>query len=308
MTKVDIATNASRFFNRALLTLKKQSPEILLAVGIVGTVASTVLACRASTKVSQLMDNTKKEIEQIHQCSETMPEEYSLEDKKKDLTIVYAKTGLNLAKMYAPAVSLGALSIVSILASHNIIKQRNVALAAAYTAVDKSFKDYRSRVVDRFGKELDRELRFNIKAKEIEETVVDEKGKEKVVKKTVHVADIDPHNKHTELTRCFEAGCNGWSKDAEFNHMFLNHVQRQLTDKLQKEGYLLLNEAYEALGFQKTAAGQVVGWSLKHPKSDGYVDFGIYDMSDAKKVDFVNGYETNIWLDFNCDGNILDYI
>ena len=53
---------------------------------------------------------------------------YSIEDSKKDLSVVYLQTGVKLAKLYAPAVALGALSITGILASNNILRKRNVAL------------------------------------------------------------------------------------------------------------------------------------------------------------------------------------
>ena len=43
---------------------------------------------------------------------------------------------------------------------YEVLVKRNIALAAAYTAVDKSFKEYRGRVIERFGKELDRELKY----------------------------------------------------------------------------------------------------------------------------------------------------
>ena len=103
-----------------------------------------------------------------------MKEQYSSEDAKKDLAIVYVQTGVKFAKLYGPSVVLGALSITSILASNNILRKRNVALGAAYAAIDKGFKEYRSRVIERFGEEVDRELKYNLKAKKFDETVIDE--------------------------------------------------------------------------------------------------------------------------------------
>lgn len=83
------------------------------------------------------MDKTKEDVEAIHKCEEdeSMKEQYSSEDAKKDLTIVYAQTGVKFAKLYGPSVVLGALSITSILASNNILRKRNVALGAAYAAI-----------------------------------------------------------------------------------------------------------------------------------------------------------------------------
>lgn len=309
MNKLAILNKMSRSFSKVGFQLKKHSPEILVVAGVAGTVTSTVMACKATTKLSTILDETKESIEQIHHAiehPEKLPEKYTEEDGKKDLAIVYTQSALKIAKLYAPAVILGTLSITAMLTSNNILRKRNVALAAAYTAVDKSFKEYRGRVVERFGKEMDKELRYNIKAKEVEETVVDEKtGKEKTVKKTVDV--IDPNNV-SEFAVIYDDGCKGWTKDPELNKMFLLKQQNFANDKLKADGYLFLNDVYDMLGFQKTSAGQVVGWvyNEKDPIGDNFVDFGIIDIHNERKRAFINGYERNILLDFNVDGNILD--
>ena len=99
---------------------------------------------------------------------------------------------MKFIKLYGPSVALGMASLGCMISSNRILNKRNAALAAAYAAVDRSFKEYRGRVVERFGKQMDRELRYNIKAQEIEETIVDENGKETVTKKTVEA--MDPNN------------------------------------------------------------------------------------------------------------------
>lgn len=307
MSKTDVLNKMTRTFHKVGFKAKKYSPEILVIAGIVGTVASAVMACKATTKATDILDEHKDRMDKIHEVAETTSsDQYSEEDLKKDTTIVCVQTGVKFIKLYGPSVALGVLSITSILAGHNITRKRNLALAAAYTAVDKSFKEYRSRVVERFGKELDNELRYNIKAKEFEETVVDEKtGKEKVVKNIVNVADP---NLYSEYARIYDDGCNGWSKDPELNFLFLKKQQSYANDRLKSRGYLFLNEVYELLGFQRTKAGQVVGWIYdeENPIGDNFVDFGIFNTDVAKTRDFVNGYERNIVLDFNVDGPILD--
>ena len=299
-----IINSLSRTFHKVGFKVKKHSPEILIVAGVAGTITSAVMACKATTKLSDILDNAKEDIDKIHEGIETgeiMGVSYPAEDGKKDLSITYIQTGLKVAKLYAPSVALGVLSLTAVIASNNIRRKRNIALAAASATIDKSFKEYRGRVVERFGKELDRELRYNIKAKEIEETVVDEKtGKEKKVKKTVNV--VDP-NTYSDYARIYDCGNIGWSKDPEQNLMFLRRQQEYFNDKLKAQGYLFLNEVYESLGFQKTKAGQMVGWTYdeEHPNGDNFVDFGIYDSAS-----FVNGYERSIILDFNVDGVILD--
>jgi len=308
MKKAEIMKAVSGAFYKIGFKLKKHSPEILVVAGVVGTVASAVMACKATTKISTILEKTKEDVDKIHDClgDESLADEYTQEDGKKDLAIVYVQTGVKLAKLYAPAVILGALSITGILASNNILRKRNVALAAAYATVDKGFKDYRRRVVERFGEEIDKELKYNIKAKKIEETVIDpETGKEKMVKKTVNVVEPDFGS---EYARFFDVGCTGWEKDSEYNLMFLRAEQNYANDRLKARGYLFLNEVYERLGIPPTKAGQVVGWVYNpdNPVGDNYVDFGIYDINKQKAREFVNGYERSILLDFNVDGNIWD--
>ena len=308
MKKAEIMNSMTKSFHKVNFKVKKHSPEILIVAGIVGTVASAVMACKATTKVSDILEETKTKIDQVNDvvANEGISEEqYSKEDAKKDLAIIYAQTGVKIVKLYAPAIVLGALSLTGIIASNNILRKRNLALAAAYTAVDKGFKEYRGRVVERFGKELDRELRYNIKAKEIEETVLDEDGKEKTVKKTINTADV---NDISDYARFFDEYCTGWDKDPEYNLMFLKQQQAHANRLLQTNGYLFLNEVYDMLGIRRTKAGQVVGWVYdeKNPIGDNYVDFGIYDLYNEKSRDFVNGRERSILLDFNVDGNIWD--
>lgn len=312
MGKTEIMNSISRSFHGVGLQFKKHSPEILVTAGIVGGVVSAVLACKATTKLSGVLDTAKKNIDDVHSVTEN-PEAYGLtredyteEDGKKDLVIVYAQTGLELVKLYAPSVGLGVLSVTSILAGHNILRQRYVATAAAYTVLNKSFKDYRGRVVERFGKELDRELKYNIKSEKIETTVVDEKtGKEKTVKESVAV--IDP-NTIDDTSRVWYDGNPGWTKDPTFNLMYLKKQQAFATEKLKAQGHLFLNEVYDLLGYDRTAQGNVCGWIYdeQNPVGDNFVDFGIYDIHNKQKIAFINGHERSILLEFNHDGNILN--
>lgn len=309
MRKLTLSSSMTRSLSKLGLKLKKHSPEILVAAGVVGTVTSAVMACRATTKIDAVLAETKENIEKTKNYvgDHGYSEKYTEEDYKKDLTIFYAKGGLELVKLYAPSVALGTLSITAILSGHNILRKRNVALAAAYATVDKSFKEYRGRVIERFGKELDKELKYNIKAKEIEEIVKKEDGTETVEKKIVNTADP---NVYSDYARFFDDGCSGWTKDPEYNLMFLKDQQRYANDRLKTKGSLFLNEVYDMLGIPRTKAGACVGWIYdeKNPVGDNFVDFGIYDLYNEKARDFVNGYERTILLDFNVDGDILDLI
>lgn len=309
MNKTEIMAKMTRTFNRTGLQLKKHSPEILLAAGVVGVVASGVMACKATLKVQEIVEDAKGKIDTIHEVSNDpkMAEKYTEEDSKKDLAIVYTQTAVKMIKLYGPSVALGVASLGCMIGSNRILNKRNVALAAAYTAVDKSFKEYRGRVIERFGKQMDKELRYNIKAQEIEEVSVDEKGKEVTKKSTVEV--MDP-NAYSPYSIVFDDGNTGWDPDPELTKYFLIQQQNWANDRLKAKGHLFLNEVYDMLGAKRTKAGAQVGWVYdeKNPIGDNYVDFGIFDIRSPKARDFVNGLEKVIVLDFNVDGVILDLI
>lgn len=308
--KTDIVEKVSRTFHSATLQVKKYSPEILLVTGIVGTVATTVIACKQTLKINDILEEKRKTVDTIHEALEKHDENtYNQNDANKDLTITYVQTGVKIAKLYAPAIGLGALSIGAIISGHRILNKRNAAIAAAYALVDRSFKAYRHNVIDRFGQEVDQEMRFNIKSKEIKEK--DQNGKN--VKKTVKEINVDDfHKEFSDYARFFDASCQGHTKDAEYNLMYLRQQQAYCNEMLKSRGHLFLNEVYDILDIPRTKAGQVVGWVYKkdgdNPNGDNYVDFGIYDQHYEPSRRFVNGCEYNILLDFNVDGVIYDKI
>lgn len=306
MKKEIIMKNVSSVLSRTKIGLRKYGPDILVVAGIAGTIASTVLACRATTKLSTILDESKENVETIHKCAddENMKDKYSKDDAKKDLAIVYVHTGVKLAKLYAPSIALGVVSITGIVVSHDIMRKRNKAIAAAYATLGAAFKEYRGRVVERFGEEIDKELRYNIKAKKFEETTVDpESGKEKKVKSTANVAEPSLD----DYTLYFDGACKNSEESMDYNLMFLRSQQQLANDKLKADGYLFLSDIYDALGIKKTKMSQTVGWIYKpdgNKNGDNFVDFGTVVTNRATD----DGYEEVILMNFNVDGPILDLI
>lgn len=304
MKKNELMTKVSGSVHKIGFELKKHSPEIFIAVGVVGTVASAVMACKATTKLNDILEESKEQIDAIHEApqKEELKNKYDEDMMRKDLALVYFQTGVKVAKLYAPAVILGTLSITSIVASNNILRKRNVALAAAYATVDKGFKEYRERVVERYGEQVDYELTHNIKTKEITETVVDEKGKEKQVKKTVEVADPNVTN---DYIKYFTRSNPYWDDTPDYVELFLRSQQNYANDRLKVDKVLTLNDVYDSLGFQKTKAGMVVGWVFDENNEDGdnFIEFNV------RKVYIPNEYgeeELAYAIDFNVDGNIYN--
>lgn len=303
--KDNIKEKASRLIAKASFKIKKHSPEILLATGIVASVAGTVVACKATLKVNEVIEEHKENVEKINEGlnNEELKDVYNENDAKKDLTKAYAITAGKLIRLYAPAIALEAISISCLVGSHTILKKRNVALMTAYTVLENSYKKYRKNVIDKLGKDADDEFRLGIKTEEVE--TVDEKGKKK--KETVtKIEDNSP----SVYAKFFDELSDYYRKDPNYNLLFLKKQQNWANDRLRAQGYLFLNDVYESLGIPKTPDGQFVGW-IYNPEDktiDSYVDFGIYDGKDESKRRFVNGLEKAILLDFNVDGVMYDKI
>lgn len=314
MKKNELMKSASRTFNKIGFQIQKKSPELLVAAGIAGIVVSTVMACKATIKACEVAEEAKDTIDEIHEIEEKgvtrAGNTYSTDDAKKDLTTAYLQTGVKYVKLYAPAIVVGAASVSCILVSHKMMKQRMAAVAAALSATDKAFKDYRGRVMERFGEQVEKEIRYNIKAKEIKKTVVDETGKKEKVKEVVDVPAVDgwDPSQYSPYARRFDETHPNWTKNPEMNRFYLKARQAQANDMLKARGHLFLNEVYDMMGFPRTKAGAVVGW-LYDPKrpelGDSYVDFGMYEIQEGEDFE---SYVKSYILDFNVVGDITNDI
>ena len=302
-----------KIINKVKFNVVKHSPEILMGLGIAGVITSTVLACRSTLKVQEILDYKEENMNNIKEVLEEGREDYTEEDARKDKTIIMTTTAIRIMKLYIPSVIIGAGSIACLLESHNVMRNRNAGLAAALAATTESFKQYRERVTEKYGDEVDKEMRYGIKKEK----------KEKDGKKTKEEIVVGCDEKELSgYARYFNENNINWSDDPQFNLMFLRQNQNWANDKLISQGYLYLNDVYEALGFPKSKAGQVVGWVYdpnNNEHGDNYVDFGIYDLNvkgyrnemtndtiAEERQDFVNGYRNSILLDFNVDGNIWE--
>ena len=279
---------------RNSLHLQKASPQVLLGVGIVGLVGSTVLACRATLKVDEVLTESK---EKIDLATNLEHDDYSEKDRQRDLMLIKYQTGIKIVRLYAPAIVIGGLSIYALTSSHKILSRRNAALTAAYTALEKGFNQYRARVVEKYGEEEDRDLRYGTEKVQITDP---ETGKKKTV---TRVNPDDP----SIYAKFFDPTSPNWQHDPEYNLFFLKCQQNYANDMLKSRGHVFLNEIYDWCGIPRTKAGAVVGWILSDDDStDNFINFGVFDGKEQVARDFVNGREGAILLDFNVDGLIYD--
>lgn len=310
MTTTAIANAVTGLVHRGIFQLRKHSPEIMAVAGTIGVIASGVMACMATTKISTIKEEAKERLDEIHQGAadgEVEGVEFTEEDAKKDTVIVYSHAAWEFIKLYGPSIALGVLSLGSLLGSNHILRQRNAALSMAYMAVKKGFDEYRSRLRDRYGDETDRELLYNVKTKQITTTVKDEEtGEEKVVETTVK--EVDPSGICSPYVFIFDEFNPNYKNSANYNEMFLRSKQAWLNDKLRVEKHIFLNDVLAELGMRKTIAGQYLGW-IYDPDNpahfgDNYIKFGL-DKTTKEKESFLNGHEPAIWLEFNVDGDIM---
>lgn len=325
-----IGNTLSKISGRTGLVLQKHSPEILIVVGITGIVGSTIMACRATLKADEVIEKHNEKVEAIKFCIERPNDvaglqEYTDTDHKRDMTVTYAQTAMDFILLYGPSVTLGVAGIACVIGAHGIMKKRNLALMAAYKAIEEGFSAYRKRIVEEYGEDKDYMFRHGLYQEKIDTMKIDDQGKAKKVKKEVLVNKKDPNNLSI-YARWFEKphndgsgkGSRQWCPTSEYNLTFLKGQQNYWNDMLQVRGHVFLNEVYDSLGFERVPAGQVVGWVLG--EGDGFIDFGMYNGTDRKSADgselvvgdwnrdFINGYQNTVLLDFNVDGVVYEMI
>lgn len=272
-----VPNGVSRSVGRKVLQTKANSPHIFFGIGLVGTVASTVLACRATLKLRETLEQVESDVKATAEM-----------DDPKDKVYAYVRGGMMLGRLYGPSVAVGAVSVACLTGSHVQLTRRNTALMAAYATLQKAFEEYRARVQEQLGDE--REQNLHLGAKEGEG-----KGTSKVV----------TPGEWSAYARFFDEGSTQFQKDAELNRLYITCQQTYLTQLLLTRGHVFLNEAYDALGLERTREGAVVGWVYPSDKGDNYISFGMHNLRNAN---FLDGTEPRILLDFNVDGVIYDLI
>jgi len=302
------------FVSSTKFVLKKYSPEILLGLGLTGMGIGTILACKATLKCEEILDEHAEKmamVEEAIEIGEVGDVEYTMEIAKKDRFIIKSETVIEFVKLYGPSVTLMGASVGCILGAHHIMSKRNVALMAAYKVVEEAFTTYRGRVVKELGEAKDSHFMYGTETIDETETIVDENGKKKKV--TNQKEELIPGVKMSGFARLFEEekpdqtgswyGSTQWSPIHEYNLSFLNAKEKDFNDKLIVKGFVVMNDVYEELGFPPTEAGMICGWRYKSERGDGYISFrprGI-DGNWAMGVD-----GDAIVLDFNIDGVIFD--
>lgn len=296
MNKAALLLKGRRLAAKGRLLLRKHSHEILTYGGIVGGIGAAVLACKATLKLEDTLDEGKDNINYVKESFENVDE--PTKEEKKELSIAYGQVTLDVVKLYLPAVTLGVASVASILAGHNIICKRSAAYAAAYTSVNDAFKGYRERVAAKYGEEVEQDIYLNRHDEEI--VTENEDGSTD----TTTIQTSSPN--YSPFAVFFDSTSSEWKNDPEANKYFLMQQENWCNERLKRNGFLTLNEVYECLDLPKTTAGMVAGWIYdeEHPVGDNKVRFNLDDATSEATRRFMNGLEPIVLLDFNIDGDI----
>lgn len=291
-------------FKKAQLTVRKHSPEILMVAGVIGTVAGAVMACKETLELEDVLDECKQEKMELEE-QYAMCEEYSEDALKKDQVKLTIKQVAKIVKLYAPSVIMEATSIGVIFASNDIMRKRNASMAAAYATLNSMYKRYRQNVIESYGEEVDKDMRFGVKHEKV--TEIDEDGNK--VKIDARIVDLDNTALAiSDYSRFFQTGCKGFDESSgRYNLLYLKGIQAMFNNKLIADGYVMLNDVYRELGFDTIPEGWSIGWVYDeaNPIGDNYIDFGLYEARN-KNQRAVNDWEPVILMDFNVDGNLYE--
>lgn len=299
-----IPEKVTRSISRELLKARKNSPHIFFVAGLVGTVGSTILACRATLKLEATIDGIKEDLDGVRENGKAIEEaggqsvrllsgeEYTQRDYYKDLSVVYFNAGKSMVRLYGPSVVLGGASVAALTGSHVQLTRRNSALTASLVLISKTYEDYRARVIDAIGEEKELDIYHGIKDVETE---VD--GKKKILK-------VGDPNGLSPYARFFDEFSTVWEKDPEINRYYILCQQNYWNQILRHRGHVFLSEVYDSLGLERSQESIIVGWVLSD-EGDNYISFNLYEPSNSR---FIQGYENSVLLDFNVDGVIFDKI
>lgn len=270
--------------------LIKHGPELLLGAGVVTFGGAIGMTVKGTTEFNNQIA-PKYEIETIKLDAET-PDAKELKEIKYNF---YKDT----AAAFTPAFILSLISVGCFVQNHNLLKKRTIAIACAYKVLNESFNNYRTRVIEEYGEEIDYRFKNGLTTTKVTEIQIDENGKKTKKKVEVDVIKTEP----TGYSYIFDSRhYHGNITDVYSTRVQLESAQESANVILKTRGYITLNEVLRSIGLSETTEGAVVGWQMKG-NGDGFVDFRMKQVRDAD-----NPEDVVFMLDFNVDGLVYQDI
>ena len=204
----------NKWLGKSRLFLKQNGSTILTYIGGMGVIVTSVMAVKATPKALYLLEQAQKE-------------------KGGDLTKI--EIVQVAGPIYIPSIIIGVSTITCIFGANIMNKRQQAALISAYTMLDNSYKEYKKKVKELYGKDADQMIRDSI-------------AKDKYDNENV---DDGMHLFYDDFSgRYFESTTENVIR-AEYN----------LNRELASYGGVYLNRFYELLGIDEIEAGKTLGWS-----------------------------------------------
>lgn len=308
-----IAQTVVPAFKRTKTTVIAKSPELLFIAGVVGVVGGTVLACKATLNVQDVVDDAIDDVAVVHQA--VSDGDISEDEKGRALLIAYYHFALNLIKLYGPAIVVYGLSMTCLVKSNDIRKKRNAALLASYELLDDKFTKYRKRVANKIGEDAENDI-YHGTIEETVEEIVEKDGKKKKVKKTVTKNDPSVVIPFSKLYDENNINYGKFWSDPYHARNHLNQCLSWANQMCYEQGYISFVDVLNDIGFsiaiddltpEELGAGWVWDYSRPKPQTEFQISFGL-DKESENMYRFLNKLDSSVWLDFNCKPNMVDRI
>ena len=212
--------NISEVIDKAGFLFKKNSPTILTGTAVVGVVATSVLAVRATPKAIALLEQEKAKGYELL--------------KREKLALVW--------KLYIPPVLVGASTIACIICSNSINLKRNAVLASSFYFLEESMTRYQDSVKEVLTEKKVQEVEARVAQKSVDDNPV---------------SDAQIFITKGGETLCRDSFSGRYFKsDIET----LRAVENTLNQRLINGSWLSINEFYNEVGLDSIKLGDDLGW------------------------------------------------
>jgi len=210
--------------------LAQENKSVLLtAVGVAGTVSTAVLTGRASFKAAEMI---------IEGENNRIDEHQEPASRKEMIKLVWP--------LYIPPVGVGIITIGAIITANRMDAQKAAALAAAYGISERSFQEYREKVVERLGESKELALRDEIAQDRVNRDPVQNK-------QVIITGNGDVLCKDNISGRYFQSSVETIRRaENTVNHDIIHHM------------YASLSSFYEHIGLPPTRHSDEVGWNTNN--------------------------------------------
>lgn len=278
--------------SKVKITAIRKGPELWFTAGCVALIGAVVASGKSRLQFEEILEEHNKRLDKQEEYAAThTEEEYPVEKSKAERKAVYIQTGKKALVAYLPTIALTGLSAFAFGRSFGIMKGRYFSVAAALGEAVRENTTLKRAIKDELGDEAYKK-------------VTEGKVEETVDEKTGEVETKYVQSDFREMySRFFDESNPFWTKDAVHNRNWLYSKQNHLNWKLRTYKFVLLNDAYEILGFPKTRSGQSMGWVYYENDEEAamYGGQNFIDLGIDNDTGFANGYERSTKVTFNVD-------